>query len=317
MPDIPNPTAPCCSTRRCRPRPRITYAIRKIASLTDDGDTRHLRAGRSDGRHSLAGPAMAQGRGRHGHPARALIELETDKVTVEVPAPASGVLREIVKAEQEEIAPGEVLGRLETRRRSASTATRADARAGLARYERDCGRGGKLAECLGRRRARCRLRRDARSGCSLRACARLLNERGSRSVDDSEARARAVASRSMTSRRSMPRSRRMRRRRACGQSEGTRPRRLATPSPEPPASLRQRAIGATDSRRSHSVPHTAVRKRIAEHMVQSLLQTAPHVTTVFEADLTAVMAHRSAHRAEFRGARRAAHFHRLFPRRDR
>src|SRR5687767_2499619 len=43
-----------------------------------------------------------------------LIEIETDKVTVEVAAPASGVLREIVKAEQEEIAPGEVLGRLET-----------------------------------------------------------------------------------------------------------------------------------------------------------------------------------------------------------
>lgn len=42
-----------------------------------------------------------------------LIEIETDKVTVEVAAPASGVLREIVKSEQEEIAPGEVLGRLE------------------------------------------------------------------------------------------------------------------------------------------------------------------------------------------------------------
>ena len=29
-----------------------------------------------------------------------LIEIETDKVTVEVPAPASGVLREILKPEQ-------------------------------------------------------------------------------------------------------------------------------------------------------------------------------------------------------------------------
>src|SRR4051794_33978515 len=42
-----------------------------------------------------------------------LIELETDKVTVAVAAPASGVLREHVKAEQEEIAPGDVLGRLD------------------------------------------------------------------------------------------------------------------------------------------------------------------------------------------------------------
>ncbi|HET7757508.1 MAG TPA: biotin/lipoyl-containing protein, partial [Steroidobacteraceae bacterium] len=42
-----------------------------------------------------------------------LIELETDKVTVEVPSPGSGVLREILKHEQDEIAPGELLGRIE------------------------------------------------------------------------------------------------------------------------------------------------------------------------------------------------------------
>jgi 2-oxoglutarate dehydrogenase E2 component (dihydrolipoamide succinyltransferase) len=55
---------------------------------------------------------------------------------------------------------------------------------------------------------------------------------------------------------------------------------------------------------SHRIPHTAVRKRVAEHMVQSLLHTAPHVTTVFEVDLTAVLAHRLKHRDEFsqRGA---------------
>jgi 2-oxoglutarate dehydrogenase E2 component (dihydrolipoamide succinyltransferase) len=52
---------------------------------------------------------------------------------------------------------------------------------------------------------------------------------------------------------------------------------------------------------SHFVPHTAVRKRIAEHMVQSLLHTAPHVTTVFEADMAAVLAHRQRHRPEFAG----------------
>jgi 2-oxoglutarate dehydrogenase E2 component (dihydrolipoamide succinyltransferase) len=52
------------------------------------------------------------------------------------------------------------------------------------------------------------------------------------------------------------------------------------------------------------VPHTATRKRIAEHMVQSLLHTAPHVTTVFEADLTAVLEHRQRNKEEF--ARRGA-----------
>src|SRR5215467_3890578 len=42
-----------------------------------------------------------------------LIEIETDKVTVEVASPGSGVLREILRHEQEEIAPGELLGLLE------------------------------------------------------------------------------------------------------------------------------------------------------------------------------------------------------------
>jgi 2-oxoglutarate dehydrogenase E2 component (dihydrolipoamide succinyltransferase) len=47
-----------------------------------------------------------------------------------------------------------------------------------------------------------------------------------------------------------------------------------------------------------------VRRRTAEHMVRSLLHTAPHVTTVFEADMGAVLADRARQRAEFaqRGA---------------
>lgn len=42
-----------------------------------------------------------------------------------------------------------------------------------------------------------------------------------------------------------------------------------------------------------------MRRRIAEHMVQSKLHTAPHVTTVFEADMSAVSNHRAAHKDEF------------------
>jgi 2-oxoglutarate dehydrogenase E2 component (dihydrolipoamide succinyltransferase) len=52
---------------------------------------------------------------------------------------------------------------------------------------------------------------------------------------------------------------------------------------------------ATDSRR---VPHSAVRRRVAEHMTRSLAQ-APHVTTLFEADLTRVQAHRARHAPEY------------------
>jgi 2-oxoglutarate dehydrogenase E2 component (dihydrolipoamide succinyltransferase) len=52
------------------------------------------------------------------------------------------------------------------------------------------------------------------------------------------------------------------------------------------------------------VPHTPIRRRVAEHMVRSL-GASPHVTTLFEADLTRVQAHRSRHAAEYerRGTR--------------
>jgi 2-oxoglutarate dehydrogenase E2 component (dihydrolipoamide succinyltransferase) len=59
-----------------------------------------------------------------------------------------------------------------------------------------------------------------------------------------------------------------------------------------------------DSKEDHSeiIPHDRMRKRIANSMVASLLHTAPHVTAIFEADLTAVMRHRSAHKSVFADA---------------
>jgi len=50
---------------------------------------------------------------------------------------------------------------------------------------------------------------------------------------------------------------------------------------------------------SEIIPHDKMRKRIADSMVTSLMHTAPHVTAVFEADLSAVMQHRAANREDF------------------
>ena len=70
-----------------------------------------------------------------------LIELETDKVTVEVASPASGVLAEILKQEQDEIVPGELLGRIETgAARSAGAAVAGEA-GGAAAANRAAGAG--------------------------------------------------------------------------------------------------------------------------------------------------------------------------------
>jgi 2-oxoglutarate dehydrogenase E2 component (dihydrolipoamide succinyltransferase) len=62
------------------------------------------------------------------------------------------------------------------------------------------------------------------------------------------------------------------------------------PAPVPAAAPSDASI------RSHSVPHDRMRIRIAENMLNSVT-VAPHVTAVFEADFSAIMAHRERHKA--------------------
>jgi 2-oxoglutarate dehydrogenase E2 component (dihydrolipoamide succinyltransferase) len=61
--------------------------------------------------------------------------------------------------------------------------------------------------------------------------------------------------------------------------------------------LAGRSTDGTQTRSgSRKIPHSPMRRRIAQHMVQSALETAPHVTAVFEADLSAVLAHFRKHK---------------------
>ncbi len=46
-------------------------------------------------------------------------------------------------------------------------------------------------------------------------------------------------------------------------------------------------------------PHSNMRKSIASHMVSSLLETSPHVTSVFEMDMGNIIEHRKWHKKEF------------------
>ena len=192
-----------------------------------------------------------------------LIEIETDKVTVEVASPGSGVLREILKHEQDEVAPGELLGRIDagaaaSADMSASPAAPVSAGAPAAAAGVDAAPG----------------RRERRAGADVgepsQAVRRLLRERG--------LEAAAILGTGPGGRITV--------------EDVLRAAPSAAQEP-PPAEAGVRRV-----------PHTAVRKRIAEHMVQSLLRTAPHVTTVFEADLGAVLADRARRREEFerRGA---------------
>jgi 2-oxoglutarate dehydrogenase E2 component (dihydrolipoamide succinyltransferase) len=190
-----------------------------------------------------------------------LVEIETDKVTIEVPAPAEGVLVEVAAAAGTDVAPGALLGRLAPAA-GAAAAPAADAAPASAVRTPAAAGGGAAAGGAGRSLSPAVRRLLAEHG--LEAAAVPGSGGGGRiTVDDVLAAA-------------------------------------ARPSPAAtgPAAVAEPEAG------QRRVPHTPMRRRIAEHMVQSLLHTAPHVTTVFQADLTAVLAHRAAHKAEFerRGA---------------
>jgi 2-oxoglutarate dehydrogenase E2 component (dihydrolipoamide succinyltransferase) len=215
-----------------------------------------------------------------------LIELETDKVTVEVAAPASGVLREILRHEQEEIEPGGLLGRIEPAGAAPHTAVTPLERGQTAEPERAGG-------------AASRARRASAAGAETRplspAVLRLLAEHQLEAPDvhGTGADGRITVQDVL---------RQARKAGAAPERSGAAPAQPASPSaPSRPVAAKPADAALPPSR---SVPHSAMRKRIAEHMVESLLHTAPHVTTVFEANMTAVLAHRKRHQEEFtkRGA---------------
>ncbi len=204
-----------------------------------------------------------------------LIEVETDKVTIEIPAPAAGVLREILKQEQEEIEPGELLGTIQSGATAGATESVAATPAAVTKQP-------VAASAVKNTTTSAVLADAAAVGRSSPAVRRLLAEHGLEStpihgtgaggrvtVDDVLA---AVASRSSKVE--------------------------AAVRKQPTTSDADAAIAGK------RIPHSSMRKRIAERMVESLLQTAPHVTTVFEADLSAIIAHRAANKADFdsRGA---------------
>jgi 2-oxoglutarate dehydrogenase E2 component (dihydrolipoamide succinyltransferase) len=210
-----------------------------------------------------------------------LIELETDKVTVEIAAPAAGVLAEILKGEQEEVAPGELLGRiapsLEARPSDAASAVPAippahggGARSGqtsaaspasdpLAAAPSGAARASALSPAVRRL-----LGENALDPASIQGS----GEGGRITVADVMS---AIAARGA---------------RPAGRAGGTAP--SAPVAPE-----------TVEGTSSHRVPLSPVRKRIARHMVESLLQTTPHVTTVFEVDMGAVLADRERRREAF------------------
>jgi 2-oxoglutarate dehydrogenase E2 component (dihydrolipoamide succinyltransferase) len=229
--------------------------------------------------------------GEHVSENEPLIEIETDKVTVEVAAPGSGVLREILRQEQEEITPGELLGWLD--------ASGDDANAAPVRSAPTTESGAHGAAPAPPAHAAAEGMRGAAgsAGQLSPVVRRLLTEHGLEPT--------AVQGTGQGGRLTVEDVLRA----AAGQGPAG-GRRAASGQPAAnlePAASGQPAPGGEQAAQSaptseegvRRVPHSAMRRRTAEHMVQSLLHTAPHVTTVFEADMAAVLEDRARRREEF------------------
>ena len=237
-----------------------------------------------------------------------LIELETDKVTVEVASPGSGTLREILKQEQEEIEPGELLGRIEVvGAAKAAGGARVDEHTSSVGADRVAAtKSGEVAAASAT--ASVSVAPGPAAQTVSPAVRRLLAERGLDvsqvhgtglggrvTVEDVLAHGAGGASAGGATATAL----------SAGSRSGASSASSGAQSASATGSSASAAI-STDAAagRSRRVPHTATRKRIAEHMVQSLLHTAPHVTTVFEADMTAVLEDRARKKDDFakRGA---------------
>ncbi|GAA0738711.1 dihydrolipoamide acetyltransferase family protein [Sphingomonas japonica] len=167
-----------------------------------------------------------------------LVELETDKVTTEVPAPVDGVVSEILLDTDADARPGDVLGRIDPQARDAD-AEKPSAAAPPPQV---------------RKQVAISAEREHRLSPSVR---RAVRERG---LDPA-----AIAGTGRNGR-------------------ITRADVDAHVEAKPGTNL--------------IVPHDRMRRMIADNMLASVT-AAPHVTAVFEADFSRIIAHRAANKAAF------------------
>jgi len=183
-----------------------------------------------------------------------LVELETDKVTQEVPAPAAGVLAEILLDTDAEAVPGALLARID------QAGAPAQAGAQTEREERATDAGieaQRATRPLPSQGHESRLSPSVRRAClqhgidPTRIEGTGRNGRVTREDVD-----RAVESATVTS---------------VGEPTTAQPRQFSP----------------------HDFPHDRMRLAIAENMSRAVAEQ-PHVTAVFEADFTAIAAHKAA-----------------------
>ena len=187
-----------------------------------------------------------------------LVELETDKVTQEVPSPAAGVLSEILLGTDAEAVPGALLGRI--------------AEAGSIPPERSAERAVEARDPQPRPSTSLRTSGEAAETRLSPSVKRALQQHG---IDP--ARIEGSGRNGRITREDVDRAVEM----ATVSHVDAGPKTIAQPRV------------AESNWAPQDVPHDRMRLRIAENMVRAVGE-APHVTAVFEADFSTVAAHKAA-----------------------
>jgi 2-oxoglutarate dehydrogenase E2 component (dihydrolipoamide succinyltransferase) len=191
-----------------------------------------------------------------------LVELETDKVTQEVPAPAAGVLSEIVLDTDAEAVPGALLGRISTQIEEPKP-VRAEPVEALSSSSDDSKEGQSFDK----------LRTNGLGGNEPRLSPSVKRAILQHGIDHTRLTGtgrggritredvdRAVAAATITH--------------------------AGAATAQPRVGARAAPFASTD------IPHDRMRLKIAENMVRAVGE-APHVTALFEADFSAIAAHKA------------------------
>jgi len=195
-----------------------------------------MPAGQQEGTQSVISQWLIKlgGSVRENQP---ILEINTDKVTMELASPASGVLKKILKEVDAQVKPGDLLGQIEVVA-VAESAGQQPPRA--VKNERSTNP--ELSPAV-----RKLLREHNLDACAIKGSGkggRITHEDVTRYVETEKG-------------------------------------------------------GGDASMARRKIPHTPMRRMVASHMVSSMLHTAPHVTTVFSADLSATLSDLESHKGEF------------------
>ena len=182
-----------------------------------------------------------------------LVELETDKVTQEVPAPVAGVLAEIVLDTDAEAVPGALLARIETNGSPAKAGAQEAKPATTSSEAAPAGAPGPRPSPGNENRLSPSVRRALQQNGIDPTRIRGTGRDGRITREDVD---RAVAEATVVS---------------VGE----------------PTTAEPRQLGAQD------IPHDRMRLTIAENMARAVAEQ-PHVTALFEADFSAIAAHKAA-----------------------